>query len=161
MDNSNKLTPTVNAFTGGEGGSQAHDVDPKSTFADMRGMGIYHGPALQNLIGSKVSAAQEKSVMTFAMAPYAIEQQDEYVMHPTTLDSIFQTCYFSLPPKAREGGMLVPRSISTMGMYLVCSWKTGTTSRPQVEVVYPTAQDNSPWTHLQRGRIPKGRRGWR
>lgn len=112
-----KSAPTVAAFitcSAGEGESQIHDVDPMSTFADMRKMGIYHGPSFQNLIGSKVSSTHEKSVTDFAMAPCAIEQQDEYVMHPTTLDSIFQTCYFSLPPDAREGGMPVPRSIGTM-----------------------------------------------
>lgn len=112
-----KSAPTVDDFIVGsvdEGERQVRDVDPVSTFADMRKMGIYHGPSFQNLIGSKVSSTHGKSVTNFAMAPCAIEQQDDYVMHPTTLDSIFQTCYFSLPPTAREGGMPVPRSIGTM-----------------------------------------------
>jgi len=95
-------------------GAQVNDVEPDSTFASMRKMGIYHGPAFQNLIGSKV--AGERSITEFNMSPEALDKDDEYVLHPTTLDSIFQTCYFCLPPKSKEGAMLVPRLIGSLSI---------------------------------------------
>lgn len=120
------------SVAGGE--SQVHDVDPASTFADLRKMGIYHGPSFQNLIASRVSSTREKAVTSFAIAPCATsEQQDECVMHPTTLDSIFLACYFSLPPTAKDGGMLVPHSIGTM--YIPASHTMGDTFSSYVELV--------------------------
>lgn len=133
-----KSATTVEAFlscSAGGGESQVHDVDPASMFADLRKMGVYHGPSFQNIVASKVSSTREKSVTGFAMAPCATsEQQDECVMHPTTLDSIFLTCYFSLPPTAKDGGMLVPHTIGTM--YIpAASHTTGATFSSYVELV--------------------------
>jgi NADPH:quinone reductase-like Zn-dependent oxidoreductase/ubiquinone/menaquinone biosynthesis C-methylase UbiE len=95
-------------------GARVNDVEPDSTFASMRKMGIYHGPAFRNLIGSKV--AGERSVTDLNMSPEALKKDDEYVLHPTTLDSIFQTCYFCLSPESKEGAMLVPCSIGSLSI---------------------------------------------
>jgi hypothetical protein len=84
-------------------------VEPESAFSTLRKMDFYHGPTFQNLIVSQVAA--NKSITKFAISPAALKSDNDYVLHPTTLDSIFQSCYVCLPSEAKEGAMLVPRSI--------------------------------------------------
>ncbi|KAF7194934.1 Highly reducing polyketide synthase pks5 [Pseudocercospora fuligena] len=76
-------------------------------FTSMRATGIYHGPAFQNLI--KSTGSGNSSLTDFKLSPNAIK--DEYIVHPTTIDSVFQTCYFSVPSELRRKSMTVPRSI--------------------------------------------------
>ncbi|KAH9872372.1 polyketide synthase [Plenodomus lingam] len=87
-------------------------VRPDAMFAGLRKTGIYHGPAFQNLIGSKITGSSSDT--SFMLSPKALAKDEEYVLHPTTLDSIFQTCYFSLPEEAQDRAMMVPKSIGSL-----------------------------------------------
>ncbi|KAF2754937.1 polyketide synthase-like protein [Pseudovirgaria hyperparasitica] len=92
--------------------NQGEVVDAEVVFDSLRRMGIYHGPTFRHLDASRILGL--KSTTTFRLSAEAQNKHNEYVLHPITLDSIFQTCYFSLPREAREGAMMVPRSIGSM-----------------------------------------------
>lgn len=92
-------------------GAEVRNVDIESLFAGLHKMGIHHGPVFQNLIDSH--AAGDRAITNFAIANVASEAHD-YVVHPTTLDSIFQATYSSLPKDMGRDSMVLPRSIRTM-----------------------------------------------
>lgn len=93
-------------------GLNIESIDPESTFASLRKMHLYHGPTFQNLIDSR--AAANKSITTFAISTAASESDESYILHPTTLDSIIQALYVSVPEATRENAMVVPRSIRSL-----------------------------------------------
>lgn len=78
----------------------------------MRAMGINHGPSFQNLIGSHT--ANGKTITEFLVNAALLENKPGYALHPTTLDSIFQTAYGCLPQDKMKGVTLLPRSIRTL-----------------------------------------------
>jgi hypothetical protein len=94
--------------------AQVNYVEPESAFSTLRKTDFYHGPTFQNLIGSQVAA--NRSITKFAISPAALKSDNDYVLHPTTIDSIFQPFYVYLPSEAKEGTILVPRSIGTMSV---------------------------------------------
>ncbi|KAJ9316634.1 hypothetical protein DTO271D3_3141 [Paecilomyces variotii] len=94
--------------------SEVTDVDIASLFDSLNKMGINHGDTFRNLEDSH--AAGNKAFTKFRVADIAspISKANHYVLHPTTLDSIFQTTYSSLPKDQTAGSMVLPRSIRTM-----------------------------------------------
>lgn len=93
---------------------EKNNVDVDSVFHAMRQSGIYHGPSFQNLVESTRSGST--SITAFELGNAAIDMKHDYIIHPTSLDSVFQTCYFSVPEQAKHGGMTVPRSIGSMSV---------------------------------------------
>ena len=96
-------------FTPGE---RVKDVDTESIFTEMRKMNIYHGPTFQNLISCR--AAADKAITTFAISTAAPDLGQDYVLHPTTLDTIFQAFYVGVPEETKKGATVVPRSVRSM-----------------------------------------------
>ncbi|KAK3315921.1 type I polyketide synthase [Apodospora peruviana] len=96
------------------GDAQAKDVDINSLFENLYEMGINHGPIFRNLNDSH--SAGNKAATNFTIADVASSSPgaNHYALHPTTLDSIFQTTYSSLPKEQIKGNMVLPRSIGTM-----------------------------------------------
>jgi len=92
-------------------GAGVKDIRPDEMFAQLRRLGIHHGPAFQNLIGSRVAAPASSTSLT--LSPEALGKSADYVIHPTTLDSIFQTCYFSLPDSQRDI-LMIPKTIRSL-----------------------------------------------
>jgi len=92
-------------------GAEVTEIEVQSLFAVLRDMGINHGPSFQNLIDSH--AAGGRAVTNITIAKIASEVHN-YVVHPTTLDSIFQATYSSLPENAGKDSMVLPRSIRTL-----------------------------------------------
>ncbi|KAG9190441.1 hypothetical protein G6011_08529 [Alternaria panax] len=88
---------------------QTREIEPETLYQRLRDSGFHHGPKFQNIIGSRV--AGERSKTTFAVAPAAFEHEQQYVIHPTTLDSIFQCCYATIPADLTKDAMFIPRSI--------------------------------------------------
>lgn len=90
-------------------------IQPGDLFGNLCSTGIQHGPSFQNLVA--ISACQNHSVTTFAVRDTAsimpAQHQQKHVVHPTTLDSIFQAAYPSLPDGASKT-LVLPRSIKTM-----------------------------------------------
>jgi acyl transferase domain-containing protein/NADPH:quinone reductase-like Zn-dependent oxidoreductase len=86
-------------------------IDVDSLFAGLRQRGIYHGPVFQNIIDSH--AAGNRAITNFAISDIAC-QEHVYALHPTTLDSVLQASFSSLPDDIGQDSMILPRSIRTM-----------------------------------------------
>ncbi|KAH6080707.1 hypothetical protein HBI67_026930 [Parastagonospora nodorum] len=87
-------------------------VTADAVFSSLRGMEFYHGPCFQNLADSKVLG--RKSITQFRIAPVASNKEGSKtsaILHATTLDSIFQSCYSGLAAQLEQGDILIPRSI--------------------------------------------------
>ncbi|KAJ4422355.1 Type I Iterative PKS [Gnomoniopsis sp. IMI 355080] len=89
-------------------------IPPEAVFAGLRSMNLFHGPAFQNLLGSQADAT--KSLTKFVISPAAVPagntiDEQTYALHPTTLDSLIQAAFVSIPDATRQNAMAVPRSI--------------------------------------------------
>lgn len=92
-------------------GAEVTSINIESLFSHLRERGIYHGPIFQNLLDS--SASGERAITNFKIAGIACEEHD-YVLHPTTLDSILQASFSSLPKGMDSETMVLPRSIGSI-----------------------------------------------
>lgn len=113
IKNSNKqyttlARPEVNVFL--KDSANVKLTEPEEIYSAMRAMDFHHGPAFQNLERSRVVDARSVTDLHLSLA--ATESQN--VLHPTTLDSIFQACYGCFPPEAKTGSMFIPRSIGNI-----------------------------------------------
>jgi acyl transferase domain-containing protein/NADPH:quinone reductase-like Zn-dependent oxidoreductase/ubiquinone/menaquinone biosynthesis C-methylase UbiE len=91
--------------------SRVRAVSIDSLFAGLREAGIYHGPHFQNLVDSR--AAGNRAITNFAVGE-AARNHHNYVLHPTTLDSILQASFSSLPGDMDKNTMVLPRSIRSL-----------------------------------------------
>ncbi|EMD93080.1 hypothetical protein COCC4DRAFT_139661 [Bipolaris maydis ATCC 48331] len=92
-------------------------VSPSDVYGSMHRVGIQHGPIFQNL--KAVQARPQGSLATIetrdtaSLMPYKFEH--EHVIHPTTLDTVFQAIYAALPAAgAHLPSAQVPRSIKNL-----------------------------------------------
>ncbi|KUI53120.1 Lovastatin diketide synthase LovF [Cytospora mali] len=95
-------------------GTPVREVAPDAVFAGLRAMNLFHGPIFQNLLSSR--ATDTKSITGMTVSPAAIPAgntvgEQPYVLHPTTLDSLIQATFVSIPDATRQHAMAVPRSI--------------------------------------------------
>ncbi|KAK4508762.1 hypothetical protein PRZ48_002501 [Zasmidium cellare] len=89
--------------------------DAEEVFAKLRASGIVHGPLFRNLLDIRVSEPQSSTTFWIQDCRSADrDEPSELVVHPTTLDSIFQAAYPALEPDALDGCMVLPRSIEQM-----------------------------------------------
>lgn len=92
-------------------------ISPKDVYGGMRSVGIYHGPIFQNIKNIRADNKQSVSVFAVADATSAMpaHHQHEHVLHPTTLDSVFQAAYTALPGAGSKlTAPQVPRTIKQM-----------------------------------------------
>ncbi|KAH8799819.1 hypothetical protein F5884DRAFT_905307 [Xylogone sp. PMI_703] len=92
-------------------------VEPRDIYAMMRSGAICHGPIFQNL--KTIRAREKESVSNFVVADTAVvmpnQYQQKHVIHPTTLDSIFQAAYTALPGAgSKAASPQIPRSINRL-----------------------------------------------
>ncbi|KAE8852240.1 hypothetical protein HRS9122_02527 [Pyrenophora teres f. teres] len=92
-------------------------VSPSDVYASMHRVGIQHGPIFQNLKAVRARAqgslATIETIDTAALMPYKFEHP--HVIHPTTLDTVFQAIYAALPAAgANLPSAQVPRSIKDL-----------------------------------------------
>lgn len=113
-------------------GAETSPIDIEVLFAGLRDRGIYHGPIFQNLIDSR--AAGDKAVTNFAVSDIACQEHD-YVLHPTTLDSILQASYSSLPDNVGDDAMVLPRSIRSLNVPKTLKRQGGEKLRAFTELV--------------------------
>ncbi|KAL4916483.1 hypothetical protein BDW62DRAFT_186074 [Aspergillus aurantiobrunneus] len=90
-------------------GGYFRSINPAEVFQTLRDAGIYHGPLFQKL--TSIRAGANKAVASFDAA--AIQtSQSPHVIHPITLDSVFQSAYAALSGETqRQMGAAIPRSI--------------------------------------------------
>lgn len=105
-------------------GTKVRDLDVTSLYATMRQMNIYHGPAFQNLLDGHKAGG--KTVTNLSIPSVASETCD-YIIHPTTLDTIIQAAFGGFPDELIQGSMILPRSIGNM--YVPCDLKRQAGSR--------------------------------
>jgi NADPH:quinone reductase-like Zn-dependent oxidoreductase/ubiquinone/menaquinone biosynthesis C-methylase UbiE len=104
---------TVSASSYWPAGEKAAPVDPESVFVSLRKMNFHHGPTLQNLLASQAAGSRSITTMALSTVVPGIDEQN-YVIHPTTLDSIVQSFYVDFPAEMKERAQVVPRSIGSM-----------------------------------------------
>lgn len=93
----------------------ARRIDPADLWTALANVGIRHGPAFQKI--STVESTRENSVVTFqSMDPSSPHQRSD-LLHPATLDSVFQAAYTVLPGlgSALESAF-VPRAIKSLSL---------------------------------------------
>ncbi|KAF7532113.1 hypothetical protein G7054_g8247 [Neopestalotiopsis clavispora] len=101
--------PSENTYLSGD--TQTTSFDIEALFSGLRDRGIYHGPLFQNLVDSH--GADGRAITNFAIADIACTVHD-YVLHPTTLDSVLQASFSSLPEDMDKSVMVLPRSIRSL-----------------------------------------------
>lgn len=92
-------------------------VSPSDVYDSMHRVGIQHGPIFQNLKAVQArphgSLATIETTDTASIMPYQFEHS--HLIHPTTLDTIFQAIYAALPGAgAHLPSAQVPRSIKQL-----------------------------------------------
>lgn len=77
----------------------ARKTNPQDLWDSLRAKGICHGPLFQNI--TRIQSNSQGSLCTFVVAdtasvmPHSFENQ--LVVHPTTIDSVIQAAYTTLP----------------------------------------------------------------
>ncbi|KAI0163985.1 reducing type I polyketide synthase [Xylariaceae sp. FL1272] len=102
------LTPNF----GSEG--YTHTMNPKALFDSLHSVGINHGPIFRNITNIQMGDGKAISTMKVAETSNCMPHsyQHSHVIHPTTLDSVFQAMYPVLSHEVRKKvGASVPRSI--------------------------------------------------
>ncbi|KAH7376169.1 hypothetical protein B0T11DRAFT_314546 [Plectosphaerella cucumerina] len=104
--------PNETTFFGEETSSTVRQVDIENFFKSLRDVGLYHGPVFQNFIDSRASGSR---AITNLSVSRAAEVEQNYVLHPATLDSIIQAAYVDVAQLQQDSGtMMLPRSIRSM-----------------------------------------------
>lgn len=83
-------------------------MDPEDLYATIRATGIDHGPIFQNI--QTVNQRENQSVASVKVADTAATMpcghEDPHVIHPTTIDSIFQASYSAYLATPESGSKL-------------------------------------------------------
>jgi len=111
-----------------------HAMAPKDVYASLNKIGVSHGPIFQKLdeihTGQDCSSAKFQVGNMADLMPYGFHQP--HVIHPVTLDQVFQAAYTTLSTEARSRvGAAVPRSIKS----LYISAHTGSDSGSSMSVL--------------------------
>ncbi|KAK3389414.1 hypothetical protein B0H63DRAFT_518643 [Podospora didyma] len=96
-----------------ETGYRIH-IAPQDIYDNLRSGGICHGPVFQNI--KSIRARGKQSVTAFCVADSAAlmpkQHQHRHIVHPITLDSIFQAAYTAVPTTGSASKTpKVPKSI--------------------------------------------------
>ncbi|EAA29886.2 hypothetical protein GE21DRAFT_5309 [Neurospora crassa] len=92
-------------------------INPNDIWAGMRSGGINHGPIFRNMKSIRARSKQSVTTFTVADTKSVMPKQHEHahVIHPTTLDSVFQAAYTAAPGAGGKNQTpKVPRSISKL-----------------------------------------------
>lgn len=148
-DDSVSIPPSLST---GSSSLAAKSAAVQELYESLRHMGLNHGPVFQNItsVGKEVgSGGVSSSTCEFVIAdsastmPYNFQQ--DHVLHPTTLDSIFQAVYTALPaPAAGNGGKrhaaMLPRSIHSLTVSAQMATKPATALAVRSGISKLTAQ---------------------
>ncbi|KAG0160284.1 hypothetical protein PDIDSM_7811 [Penicillium digitatum] len=110
-----RLPSTARIHLNSTDGVYFRSIEPAEMFRTLRKAGIHHGPLFQNL--SSVRAGSNKAMASILSVDSTATQStsSDHVLHPITLDSVFQLAYAALSKDAqRETGAAIPTSIKDM-----------------------------------------------
>lgn len=92
-------------------------MSPGDLFKSLHAVGVNHGPRFQNL--TRIRMGDDTAFTTFDVAdsaatmPHAFQQ--DHVIHPITLDAVFQSAYPTLSPEKRKlVGTAIPRHVKRL-----------------------------------------------
>ncbi|PTB79570.1 hypothetical protein M440DRAFT_1326481 [Trichoderma longibrachiatum ATCC 18648] len=91
-------------------------IPPAELFANLKALGIGHGPVFQNMRHIVQSGSERRSVVLTAVPDTSVPNDlpREHVLHPVTLDSFITSPYSAVPGAAsRETAAKVPRSVKS------------------------------------------------
>ncbi|KDN68946.1 putative beta-ketoacyl synthase domain-containing protein [Colletotrichum sublineola] len=89
-------------------------VSPANLFANLRALGIAHGPMFQNMKSIVQSGSEPRSLVTMAVADISVPKDipRHHVLNPVTLDSVITAPYSTVRGAvAYESAAKVPRSV--------------------------------------------------
>ncbi|KAK0741973.1 hypothetical protein B0T21DRAFT_408828 [Apiosordaria backusii] len=92
-------------------------ISPHDMYAGLRSGGICHGPIFQNIKSIRTRGQQSVTSFTVAnsRATMPKNHQHDHVVHPTTLDSVFQAAYTAIPDSTNSRQTpKVPKTISKL-----------------------------------------------
>ncbi|KAK8107122.1 uncharacterized protein PG998_009135 [Apiospora kogelbergensis] len=92
-------------------------VTPKEFYKSLASKDVRHGQSFQGVVDIRVAKNQSLTMLAIpnAAASMPYNWQQPHVVHPTTLDTVFQAAYTTLSAKARMVcGTSVPRSIKSI-----------------------------------------------
>ncbi|KAJ5822474.1 hypothetical protein N7447_004814 [Penicillium robsamsonii] len=74
-------------------------LNPVDTYKTLHEVGVCHGPIFQNLVSAQSAPGHSQSVFQVADSAATMPQgyQQSHIIHPTTLDTVFQAVYHNLP----------------------------------------------------------------
>ncbi|KAK6223142.1 type I polyketide synthase [Colletotrichum tabaci] len=98
------------------------NVESDVLFARLRKMGLHHGPTFQNMVS--IHASDSGSKFQFKVAD--MKSAGSHLLHPTTLDSIFQGAYAALPVESFQNSMVMPRAIEEIFVSQLITSSPGT-----------------------------------
>lgn len=100
-------------------GSLPQNLEALDLYGSLRQIGLNHGPIFRNITsirkGSNSSSCEFEIADSAATMPFHFQQ--EHVLHPTTLDSVFQAVYSALPSAGQKQDVaMLPRSIRSISV---------------------------------------------
>lgn len=123
--------------TGLDANSYKKRLKPNELFDTLHGLGVQHGPSFRNIEGEILQSegrALTKLIVAKSTSASAEERRDSHVIHPTTLDSVFQAAYPCLSQQGQQTvGAAVPRSIK--GLFASSALSHDPGSRLEAEAV--------------------------
>ena len=103
-------------------------VIPADLFANLRALGIVHGPKFQNMKSIVQSGSEMRSLVTMMVADTSVPNDlaRDHVLHPVTLDSVITAPCSAVPgAAAHETAAKVPRSVESFWVSSKISHEAG------------------------------------
>ncbi|KAI2787746.1 Highly reducing polyketide synthase azaB [Penicillium oxalicum] len=92
-------------------------LNPADTYKTLHEVGVCHGPIFQNLMSAQSAPGHSQSVFQVADSAATMPQgyQQSHVIHPITLDAVFQAVYHNLPAGGtQQRTAMIPTSIQNL-----------------------------------------------
>ncbi|KAK9327488.1 polyketide synthase dehydratase-domain-containing protein [Lipomyces starkeyi] len=90
---------------------------PADLFANLRNLGIQHGPVFQNMTSIVQSGSEQRSIVRMTVPDVSVgnDVPRDHVLHPVTQDSIITSPYSAIHgAAARETAAKVPRAVESL-----------------------------------------------
>ncbi|KAK3688670.1 hypothetical protein B0T22DRAFT_407287 [Podospora appendiculata] len=125
-------------------------INPEDIYAGMRLGGIFHGPIFRNI--TSIRALGKHTITSFTVADSTVvmpkQHQHRHVIHPTTLDSVFQAAYTVVPGAGSSRNTpKVPRSIGGLWVSHDISSQAGSSFKSYTDLDHADGQTMK--THIR------------
>jgi malonyl CoA-acyl carrier protein transacylase/ubiquinone/menaquinone biosynthesis C-methylase UbiE len=118
--------------------SETSTIDVDTLFSGLMDRGIYYGPAFRNI--TNITTSKNRSATDFEVSKSVSETHD-YVIHPTTLDSVLQSTYIGIPSSVQNTFVVLPHFIKTISVRSSLSRYSGAKLQTRTETQSSDSQD--------------------